>query len=101
MKKTITLNDFRDAFVEMGREDNFSYEGLEVLFNYLEEVERSSDIEIELDVIAICCDYTECTIKEALDTYGLESYDELFENTMVLNVDDIEDSDSRIIYKNY
>ena len=36
MKTTVYLNEFRDAFQKI-RPDNFSYEGLGALFEYLEE----------------------------------------------------------------
>lgn len=48
-----TAGQFQDEFVRMGRENQFSYEGLEVLFDYLDETE------LELDVIGICCEFTE------------------------------------------
>ena len=38
MFQTINLYQFRDAFQRMDRK-NFSYEGLEVLFDFFEEVE--------------------------------------------------------------
>lgn len=38
MKTTVQLSDFRDAFQRV-RPDNFSYDGLEVLFDYLEDCE--------------------------------------------------------------
>ena len=39
---------------------NFTYEGLRALYEHLEEVSECMDNKtIELDVIAICCDYTE------------------------------------------
>lgn len=58
MKQTVELHDFRDAFRSI-RPDNFSYEGLAVLFDYLEELGDDIGEEIELDVIAICCDFSE------------------------------------------
>ena len=58
MKKTVTLSTFRDAFRTMNRLDHFSYEGLAVLFEDLEQYEEDCDIEFELDVIAFCCDCT-------------------------------------------
>ena len=42
MKQTITLHTFRDAFYKMGRKDNFSWEGLKILFDYIEEVEMAT-----------------------------------------------------------
>lgn len=56
MKTTINFNDFRDAFRSMDRMENFSREGMQVLFDYLEEC----DPDYELDVIAPCCGC--CTI---------------------------------------
>jgi hypothetical protein len=55
MKTTVTLSDFRDAFRACDRQDQFSYEALGLLFNYFEEL----DPDMELDPIAICCDYSE------------------------------------------
>jgi hypothetical protein len=59
MKTSINKYDFRDAFQKAGRGNNFSYEGLSVLFDYFEEYEDSTGEEIELDVIAICCEFNE------------------------------------------
>ena len=72
MKTNVNLSDFRDAFQSHDRK-NFSYEGLEALFNYLEEYEESTGEEVELDVIALCCDFSE--YESALDCareYGNE-----------------------------
>jgi len=38
MKTTVTLHDFQSAFKSL-RPHSFSYEGLEVLFNYFEDYE--------------------------------------------------------------
>ena len=64
MKQTINLYQFRDAFQAI-RPDNFSYEGLETIYNYLEEI----DSEMELDVIAICCDFSQCSLDEFKDSF--------------------------------
>ena len=70
MKNTINLYDFRDAFMQI-RPDNFSYEGLTALFDWFEEYEASTGEEIELDVIAICCDFTESTPAEIRQYYDI------------------------------
>lgn len=67
MKKTINLNDFRNEFDAI-RPNNFSYEGLENLFSFFEEFEN----DIELDVIAICCEYSELTIPEIIESYNVD-----------------------------
>ena len=58
MKQTINFYDFQKAFQDL-RLNSFSYEGLRALFEYLEESEESTGEEMELDVIALCGDYTE------------------------------------------
>ena len=68
MIQTINVSDFRDAFRACGRKDQFSYEGLGALFDFLEEVVPDFD----LDVIALCCEYSEETVEQIADSYGLE-----------------------------
>ena len=69
MKTSVNLYDFRNAFQRI-RPENFSYDGLEALYNYLAEIEDSTGDEIELDVIALCCDYSEMTIEDAIEDYA-------------------------------
>ena len=78
MKTTVSRYDFERAFVDAGRKENFSYEGLGLLFDYLEEYEDSTGQEIELDVIALCCEYSEDSIKDIARNYriDLEGMDE-------------------------
>jgi len=83
MKQTVTKSMFRDAF--RLRPDNFSYDGLEVLFDYLEELESGTDQEIELDVIALCCDFREDDLGVLMDEYDM-NLTELEQNTIVLTV---------------
>lgn len=71
MKQTIGLSQFQDAFDAI-RPNNFSYEGLEQLFDYFESYEADTGEEIELDVIAICCEYQESTIEEIETAYGYD-----------------------------
>lgn len=73
MKQTINFYQFRQAFKDMGREKQFSYEALEAIFEYMEDYERDSGEEIELDVIAICCEWTEASPKDIIEDYGIET----------------------------
>ena len=72
MKQTISSYQFADAFRSI-RPDNFTYAGLNALFEYLEEYEDSCGHEIELDVISLCCEYSEH--KSALDAVADYSFD--------------------------
>jgi len=96
MKKTIDFYDFRNAFLDI-RPENFSFEGLRVLWEYFEEYENETEIEIDFDPIGICIDFMECTIHEALEEYDLSSVEELEEQTIVLPIPQTD----RIIYLDY
>jgi len=72
MYKTVSEHDFCERFRKI-RPNSFSYAGLRALFNYLEEYEESTGENIELDVIALCCDFAEYdTALEAAEEYGYE-----------------------------
>ena len=71
MKQNVSKYDFMDAFKI--RKNNFSYEGLNALYNYLIDYEEDTGEETELDVIGLCCDYTEYeNLKEFQTDYGKE-----------------------------
>ena len=77
MKQTINSSEFVDAFRAHGRQNQFSYDGLRALFEYLEEMEDGMGEEMELDVIALCCDYSEfASAKEAALEYGMTAEDD-------------------------
>ena len=99
MKRTVSFSMFCDKFRAMDREDNFSYYGLRALFNYLEELKDSCGIDIELDVIALCCDFTEYdNLDEFRSEYGdgddYPTIDKIRDQTIVI---DIPDGDGFII----
>ena len=72
MKNTVNSYDFVKAFEEL-RPDNFTRAGLNALFDYLEEYEADTGDEMELDVIALCCDFQEYeSALEAAAEYGFE-----------------------------
>jgi DNA-directed RNA polymerase sigma subunit (sigma70/sigma32) len=111
MKMTLSKDEFRFQMNQI-RPDNFSYEGQGMLFDFLEEI----DEDMELDVIAICCDFTESNFQEVAneldededeiteECYGLDEDEtaqkiaEYLENkTTVLGVT----SDNSIVYLNF
>ena len=94
MKTTVTKTEFRDTFHHMGRGDNFSYDGLGALFDWLEQLEEDAGEEMQFDCIALCCDFSEFdSAKECVEEYqtiGSEVMDEgeslewLRDNTLVI-----------------
>ena len=86
MKQTVNLYKFRRAF-ETLRPDNFSFHGLEALFDHLEEYEQGIGQESILDVIAICCDYCELKTEAELCAMYSLTMEEIRENTQVIEFD--------------
>ena len=74
MKQTVHFHTFQQAF-EAIRPDNFSYEGLTALFDYLEAYEDDTGEELELDVIALCCDFSEDWADNIAADYGIDIKD--------------------------
>ena len=70
-----SVYQFREAFRLAGRMDQFSYEGLEVLFDYLDNLSEDTGESIELDVIGLCCDHYESSIQELIDNYKIDVSD--------------------------
>ena len=72
----VTESMFHDQFDAFNRKENFSYEARSLLFDYLTEAEDNGDNSesgLELDIIGICCDFAESTIKEFARDYNLEN----------------------------
>jgi hypothetical protein len=86
VRKYISFYDFTDSFPE-SQKDTFSYEGLQALYNYLE---NDCDWEIDLDPVALCCEYTEYkNLKELQANYSdITSMEDLQDNTTVIMIDD-------------
>jgi len=91
MKQTVNFSEFCDGFRDMNRNDNFSYDGKVALFEYLEELENDCGTEIEFDVIALCCGYTEYeSLEEFHKNYDKGTYpnlDTLRDYTQVIEFD--------------
>jgi hypothetical protein len=72
MKTTVSLDAFIDAFQRADRTpSNFSFQGLHVLYDYLQELEEATGEEIELDVIGLCCTYAEDTAADIASNYDI------------------------------
>ena len=67
--KTFDLYDFRREFESYNRDDRFSDEAIEELYNYYDDLGEP----YEMDVIEICCNWTEY---ESLEEYAKEYMDE-------------------------
>jgi hypothetical protein len=70
------------------RPDNFSYEGQAVLFEALEQLGEDTGHEVELDVVALCCEFSEATRYEIIENFSINTNDadnEEDETELVMN----------------
>ena len=92
MYETVTQSEFIDRFRQSEeRKNHFSYDGLIALFEWLEQYEEDTETEMELDVIAICCDFSEYdNLKDFQQDYSkdYESIEEIENETLVIPIDD-------------
>lgn len=72
MKTSINFSQFCDAFRDMDRNDNFSYAGKRALFDYLEQYEEDTGCAVELDIIALCCEYYEQDLDGIVNDYSID-----------------------------
>ena len=99
MKQTINKTQFIDAFQSSQYKDNFSYDGLGMLYEYLEDLADETGEEYDLDLVALACEFTESSYDEVISDYSLISDDDnsskqqdvldyLEYNTVVCNYND-------------
>ena len=69
--------------ISRDRLSQFGYDGWRALFEYMEALEDAIGEEIELDIIALCCDYIRFD--------GVEDYNEQY-GTSYTSTDDIEEA---------
>ncbi|MDY0300272.1 MAG: hypothetical protein RBQ99_01670 [Trichlorobacter sp.] len=85
----VGFHQFAEMFKAMGRGDNFSYQGLEALYNHLDSLSDDIGEPIELDVIGLCCEYSEVeSVQQLMEDQGWDLYD--------LGLDDDEDDEDVI-----
>ena len=82
MIKTITEWDFVNSFDDVNRSNNFTVAGRKALFEMLEELSP----DMELDPIAICCEFTEyASLEEWKQDYEYVAEDEDEEDDYALD----------------
>lgn len=88
MYTTINFSSFCDEFRTSGRNNNFSYDAKRALFDYLEQLEEDIGEPIELDIISLCCDYSEDPLADVLENYNVASLEELNDHTSIISYDE-------------
>ena len=92
IKSYINQSDFVDALTKTYDNTNFTYNGKVALFEHLEQLSDDIGEDIELDPIALCCEYSEYrTADEAASehfTYQGMVFDE--EGNETMTADEVE-----------
>ncbi len=70
--QTVDFNSFVNAFENSIYRNNFTREGLWVLFDYLENLSDDIGENIDFDLCAIACDYNESTYEECIRDYCID-----------------------------
>ena len=70
-----TAYELQTEFNRYDRSENFTPMGIRVLFDYLEEISEGSGEDINLDIIGLCCDYSEDTFEDIAANYDIDLLD--------------------------
>ena len=83
----ITFSAFCDAFRDCGRGESFSYAGKRALFDWLEEYAEDSGQDVELDIVALDCEFAEYADEsEVVEEYDLPDMQAVEDVTLVIPV---------------
>lgn len=67
---TLNKQEFVNMFADYNRADNFSIAAREMLFDYYDDLSDDIGQPFEMDVIAICCGWSEHDTNDLLREYG-------------------------------
>jgi hypothetical protein len=67
-----TATQFADAFKQSSRANQFSYEALEAIFEYMEDFSNDTGEPVEFDPVGICCTFAECHYTDIAETYNVD-----------------------------
>ena len=84
---------------KINRKNQFSFEGLKALYDYLTNMEDDIGEEIEFDPISFCCEYSEYeNFEELKNNYSdIENFEDLENETSVIKIPNTK----RFIIQNY
>ena len=105
----VNSSNFVDQFQKYNRMANFSYDALLLLFDYLEDVAEDLQKPIELNVIALCCDYSESDYLSIAQDYMIDLADAEEDEQMDLVKEYLQDhgafigetTDCNFLYSNF
>lgn len=86
-----TASSFINMFEQYGRGDQFSGDGLIALFDYLDQLSEDLGQDIQIDVIGLCCEYSEYdSLEDLADAYNQAFTEEQLQDVEEHKVDILE-----------
>ena len=88
--KRINFSNFVEEFEKYNREYQFSYEGKKALFKYLSQLADDIGKPIEIDIIGLCCEFTQYENLQQFNDYynlDLEDIEDIEHYTVVIPID--------------
>lgn len=96
MNLEITRESFRDLFAKYGRQNQFSYEGINALYDELEDAHAG---DYSIDIVSLCCDYAEYA---SFEEFKRETGETKYKNVKELaEAQTVIKYDGGLIVKNY
>lgn len=88
MYSNVNFSMFCDSFSDTYK-NNFSWEGKRALYDYITAIEEDTGEDIELDTVALCCEYSEYdSLEDAQEACANPwTLEELEERTTVIQCD--------------
>lgn len=91
--KRINFSSFVEEFEKYNREYHFSYEGKKALFKYLSQLSEDIGEPIEIDIIGLCCEFSEYDcLEDFIADYGysigdIDCIEDIYKYTIVIPID--------------
>ena len=73
--QTLSKSSFIDAFTRSSRKDQFSYEALKAIFDFMEDYSSETGENVELDIVGICCEWAEAHWSDIAREYDIDLND--------------------------
>lgn len=101
----ITESEFVAAFDRADRSENFSYTARQALYSYLDQLAADTGEPIELDIIALCCEWSELDEDEIDNYYDVPIGDDDLRTDVIEYLQDnttvIELSNGKFLFQNF
>lgn len=76
MLARINFHEFQKIMDDTYNGTSFDYDGLQILFDFIEGVYEDLEQDYILDRVGLCCEFTQMTFDEVCDYYSIDILDD-------------------------